>query len=117
KEGIDIPLFRGTNYPDEPALAIALAKNNIEPVNDRGRFSRTLIGASRIRLNVIKRTAFFRKNGASVFPLVVHFCGKKGRVFYLLEKLRLFIRVELSFSWIFDIAERIFTSSRPARTN
>jgi len=90
KEGIDIPFFRGKNYPDEPALSIALAKHNIEPVIDYGRFSRTLIKSKNIHLNIKKRIAFFLKNGKMVFPLIVHFCGRRNIPYYLREKLRLF---------------------------
>jgi len=96
-EGIEIPFFRGNNYPDEPALAISLAKNKIEPVNDYGRFSRTLIKAKNIRLNIKKRIAFFIKNGKFVYPHIVHFCGKRGSFYYFFEKLRLFFLL-LSFN-------------------
>jgi hypothetical protein len=89
KEGIDIPYFRGKNYPDEPAFAVAFAKHSIEPVNDYGRFSRTLIEANHIQINIKKRTAKFFKNGRMTHPLVVHFCGRKGGLYYLREKLRL----------------------------
>lgn len=92
EENIDIPLFRKKFIPDEPAFAIALAKQNIEPTEDYGRFSRTLIGAKHIRLNCVKRIARFFKNGKMMHPLVVHFCGRKGGIYYLKEKLRLFLR-------------------------
>lgn len=85
-----IPFFRGTMLPDEPFLAMAFAKHNIKPIRDYGRFSRTLIGASKIHLNVIKGIAFFIKNKRMVSPLVVHFCGKLGNLFFLREKIRLF---------------------------
>jgi len=92
KEGIEIPYFRGKNYPDEPAFAIALAKHTVEPVNDYGRFSRTLIKSKHIRLNINKRVACFIKKGNIVHPLVVHFCGRRGSFYYFFEKLRLFFR-------------------------
>lgn len=91
KEGIDIPAFRGKNFPDEPAFAISLAKHNIEPINDYGRFSRTLINAKNIHLNILKRIAYFFKNDKTMYPLVVHFCGRKGGLYYLREKIRLFL--------------------------
>ena len=90
KEGIDIPFFRGANYPDEPAFAIALAKHNKEPINDYGRFSRTLIKTRRIKINIKKRTARFVKDKKMAHPLIVHFCGRRGGAYYLREKLRLF---------------------------
>ncbi|MDR2073421.1 MAG: hypothetical protein LBP60_08325 [Spirochaetaceae bacterium] len=90
KENIYMPFFRENMYPDEPFLAIALAKNNILPVDDYGRFSRTLIRARKIHVNIIKRLSRMFKNGKMINPLVVHFCGKKGGLYYLREKLRLF---------------------------
>ena len=90
KEGINIAPFRGNNYPDEPAFAIALSKLNINSINDYGRLSRTLIKAKHIRINIIKKIAHFVKDNKTVYPLVVHFCGRKGKVYYLREKLRLF---------------------------
>jgi len=90
KEGIEIHFFRGQNYPDEPFFAIALAKHNIEPINDYGRFSRTIIKAKHIHINIKKRIARFFKNGKTMYPLVVHFCGRRGGLYYLREKIRLF---------------------------
>jgi hypothetical protein len=89
KEGIDIPFFRGKNYPDEPALAIALAKHNIEPVDDNGCFSRTLIGAKKIKLNIKKNIAQFIKYDKMVHPYVVHLCGRRNALYYMREKIRL----------------------------
>jgi hypothetical protein len=90
KENLDIDFFRETMLPDEPFLAIALARLGIEPVEDHGRFSRTLIGAKNIRANVVKGFAFFRKNGRAVFPLIVHFCGRFGRFLLFWESLKLY---------------------------
>jgi hypothetical protein len=89
-EGIKVPFHRGNMYSDEPFLAIAFVKNNIKPVDDSGRFSSTLINASRIHINVIKGISFFVKDSRTVFPLVVHFCGRFGGIFYFMEKLRLY---------------------------
>jgi hypothetical protein len=86
----DIPFFREKMLPDEPFLAMALAKNNIEPVEEYGRFSRTLIGAENIHINSIRGIACFVKNGTPVSPLIVHFCGRFGRFLFFREKLRLF---------------------------
>jgi hypothetical protein len=86
----DIPFFRGKMLPDEPFLAMALAKNDIGPLEEYGRFSRTLIGAEKIHLNVIRGIACFVKNGTPVSPLIVHLCGRFGRFLFFREKLRLF---------------------------
>jgi hypothetical protein len=91
ERGMSIDFFRGKMLPDEPFLAIALAKNNIKPIEDYGRFSRTLINAEKIRIDVIKRFSFFYKDNKFVFPLVVHFCGNFGNLFFLREKVKLFL--------------------------
>jgi hypothetical protein len=87
KLGVDF--FRGTMLPDEPFLAIALAQHGVKPTDDHGRFSRTLIGAKNIHVNVIRGFAFFKKNGKAVFPLIVHFCGRFGRFLLFWESLKL----------------------------
>ena len=87
---LNVGFFRDKMYPDEPFFALAFAKMDIKPYEDLGRFSRTLIGAERISLNVIKRYAHFKKFNMFVFPSVVHFCGRLGGFFYLIEKNRLF---------------------------
>jgi hypothetical protein len=86
----DIPFFRGKMLPDEPFLAMALAKHAIEPVKEYGRFSRTLIGAEKIHINVPRGIGYFVKNDRTVFPLVIHFCGQLGKLLFFREKLRLF---------------------------
>jgi hypothetical protein len=89
EKSLGVDFFRGTMLPDEPFLAIALAMRGIKPVDDHGRFSRTLIGAKNIHVNVIKGFAFFRKNGRAVFPLILHFCGRFGRFLLFWQSLRL----------------------------
>ncbi|MDR1248774.1 MAG: hypothetical protein LBK63_05660 [Treponema sp.] len=89
EKNLGIDFFRGTMFPDEPFLAIALAQLGIEPAEDHGRFSRTLIGAENIRVNVVKGFALFTKNGRKVFPLIVHFCGRFGRFLLFWESLKL----------------------------
>jgi hypothetical protein len=91
ERNLGVDFFRGTMLPDEPFLAIALAKNNIKPVDDYGRFSKSLIGAKNIRVNGVKGFAFFIKNGKAVFPLIVHFCGRFGRFLLFWESLRLYL--------------------------
>jgi hypothetical protein len=89
EKDIGVDFFRGAMLPDEPFLAIALAQHGIEPVEDHGRFSRTLIGAKNIRINAVKGFAVFEKNGKRVFPLIVHFCGRFGRFLLFWESLKL----------------------------
>lgn len=90
KENINITSFRGNNFPDEPAFAISLAKLNIEPIIDYGRFSRTLINSKYIQLNIKKKVTKIFKNGKTMNPLIIHFCGRKGSFYYIFEKIRLF---------------------------
>jgi hypothetical protein len=89
KENIMVPFFRGKSYPDEPFFSIALAKHGVKPIEDRGRFSRTLINAENIHVDVIKGIAFYNKDGNVLFPHIVHFCGKFGNFFYCREKIKL----------------------------
>jgi hypothetical protein len=89
EKNLGVDFFRGTMLPDEPFLAIALARLGIEPVEDHGRFSRTLIDAKNIHVNAVKGFAFFTKNGRTVFPLIVHFCGRFGRFLLFWESLKL----------------------------
>jgi hypothetical protein len=91
EKNLGVNFFRGKMLPDEPFLAIALAKHGVEPVDDHGRFSRSLIGAKSIRVNVIKGFAFFTKNKRAVFPLIVHFCGRFGRFLLFWESLKLYL--------------------------
>jgi hypothetical protein len=89
-----VDFFREKMLPDEPYLAAALALKGEMPLtkdDEHGRFSYTLINAKHIRLNVIRGFAAFVKDGTPVFPLVVHFCGRLGRVFYMRERIRLFL--------------------------
>lgn len=89
REGLGVDFFRAKLLPDEPFLAISLAQNNTPPFDDHGRFSRTLIDAKEIRLNTVKRTAFFIKRNKPVFPLAVHLCGRFGAVLFFRERIRL----------------------------
>jgi hypothetical protein len=93
-EKIAVDFFRGKMLPDEPFLAVALAMQGETPIDDGleeyGRFSHTLIGAEDVRINTVRGLAQFKKNGKILHPLVVHFCGKFGGLFYLREKIRLF---------------------------
>jgi hypothetical protein len=90
EKNLGVDFFRGTMLPDEPFFAIALAKHGIKPADDHGRFAKSLIGAQKIRVNVIRGFAFFTKNGRAVFPLIVHFCGRFGRFLLFWESLKLY---------------------------
>jgi hypothetical protein len=102
KENIEVPFFRGKSYPDEPFLSIALAKHGVKPVEDWSRFSRTLINAENIHLDVIKGIAHYTKDGNRVFPQIVHFCGKFGNIFYTKEKIKLTLYFNPPFQALFN---------------
>jgi hypothetical protein len=101
EKNLAVDFFRGTMLPDEPFFAIALAKHDVKPVDDHGRFSRTLIGADHIHVDVTKGFAFFVKNGVPVFPLIVHFCGKFGRFLFFLESVKLYFYFNPPLSSLF----------------
>ena len=86
----DISFFRNQMLPDEPFFAMAFAKLNINPHNDNNRFSRTLINAKNVRINILYGYASFIKENTPVFPLIVHFCGRFGNIFYIIQKIKLF---------------------------
>ncbi|MDR3343234.1 MAG: hypothetical protein LBT14_10720 [Treponema sp.] len=115
KKKLDVDFFRKEMLPDEPFLAIALAKHDEEPYEDYGRFSRTLIGAKHIHVDVIKGLAFFTKNEEPVFPSIIHFCGRFGQFLFLQEKLKLFFYVNppvsTMFTMICSLIRRIFKKS------
>jgi hypothetical protein len=90
EKNLGVDFFRGTMLPDEPFLAIALAQHGIKPVDDHGRFAKSLIGAKNIHVNVVKGFAFFIKNEKMVFPLIVHYCGRFGRFLLFWESLKLY---------------------------
>jgi hypothetical protein len=108
----DVGYFRKDMYPDEPFFALSFAKNELRPFDDHGRFSRTLIGATRIKLNVVKGFSRFKKHNSFVFPSVVHFCGTLGKQFYFIEKARLFLHfhspIYSLFGFILVLLRKLF---------
>jgi hypothetical protein len=92
---------------DELFLAIGLATYGETPVNDYGRFSRTLIGAGKIHLDTIKGVVFFRKHGVPIFPLAVHLCGRFGHFLFQRERFKLFFYMNpplrLLFTAVFSL--------------
>jgi hypothetical protein len=90
ERGLNIDFFRKNMLPDEPFISIALAKHDILPFQDYGRFSRCLNGTSRIHLNVIKRISFFVAYRQWVHPHIVHFTGRFGRFLLFCESLKLY---------------------------
>jgi hypothetical protein len=88
---LNIDCFRKNMLPDEPFFSISLALHGEQPTEDFGRFSRTLIKAEKIHVDAIRGIASFVKEGRPVFPLIVHFCGRFGQIFYFFEKTKLYL--------------------------
>jgi hypothetical protein len=94
---LNVPFFRAEMLPDEPFFAIALAIYNEKPFEDHERFSRALMNADDIHIDVIKGIAHFHSitHGNYVHPLVVHFCGRFGRFLFWREKIKLFFYFQI----------------------
>jgi hypothetical protein len=118
ERNLGIDFFRGTMLPDEPFFAIALAKHGVKPVEDHERFSRTLIGAKNIHVNVVKGFAFYIKDGRTVSPLIVHFCGRFGRFLLFWESIRLYCYfnplVSTFLMNIFSMLRKLYKKSNSA---
>lgn len=97
----EIKFFRGAMFPDEPFFAMALAKNGVEPFSDHQRFSRTLIDATNIRVDVIRGISHYYKDGRPVFPGIVHFCGQFGNCIYFFQRIKLFFYFNCSVKYFF----------------
>jgi hypothetical protein len=92
ENNMGIGYFRKNMLPDEPYFAASFALNNVWPIersNEYGRSSHTLINAKKIRINVVKGISSFIKDETFIFPLIVHFCGRLGNIYYAREKIRL----------------------------
>ena len=104
----EIVFFRDKMLPDEPFFSITFAKLGIEPYNDHYRFSRSLIDANKINIDVIKGIAYYYKDNRPIFPLIVHFCGKFGNLIYIIQKIKLFFYFKISITnIIFKFAAHI----------
>lgn len=94
-ENFNIPLFRKTFYPDEPAFSMALAQLGIAPTEDLGRTMRSTSNASKFELDINRGKCSLFKNGIYVHPSILHCSRKKGKMLYKREVFSLKSRNEL----------------------
>ena len=100
-DSTEIQFFRSNMLPDEPFFSLALSKYELLPFDDYSRFSRTLINAEKINVNVIKGIAHYYKDDKPVFPCIVHFCGRLGNIVYFFQKIKLSIYFNFSIANLF----------------
>jgi hypothetical protein len=95
---IGIQNFRGT-LADEPLIAIAMALNNVEAVEDGGIAMRTPIGIEGpLNVDVLGQYCHFSKEGIQVKPAILHFSGSNANAFhYKRECAKLKLSVHLPF--------------------
>ncbi len=82
--------FRGS-INEEPLIAVSMAINKIEAVDDYGLGMRTLIGINgAFEINVLNKKCKFDKFGLVVEPAIIHFAGSFANAFhYKREKRKL----------------------------
>jgi hypothetical protein len=80
--------FRGS-INEEPLIAVAMAINGIEAVNDKGIGMRTPIGLTGpFSIDVLNGECIFQKNGLRVQPAIVHFSGAFSVAFHYKREVR-----------------------------
>lgn len=61
---------------EEPLIAVAMAINNIEAIDDEGAAMRTPIGINgALTLDILNKKCYFNKAGVNVEPAILHFAG------------------------------------------
>jgi hypothetical protein len=74
--------FRGS-INEEPLIAVAMAINNVEAVDDQGFGMRTPIGINGpLKIDVLNGLCFFNKSGEDVSPAIMHFSGSFAEAFH-----------------------------------
>lgn len=74
--------FRGS-INEEPLIAVAMAINGVEAVEDNGIGMRTPIGLTGpLSIDVLNRKCIFNKEGVQVQPAIVHFSGAYSVAFH-----------------------------------
>jgi hypothetical protein len=74
--------FRGS-INEEPLVAVAMAINNIEAVDDKGIGMRTPIGLiGPLKIDVLNKKCSFNKEGEHVDPAIMHFAGSYADAFH-----------------------------------
>jgi hypothetical protein len=79
---IGMESFRGM-LADEPLMAVALAINQVEAVDDKGKAMRTPIGIQgALAIDVLNGVCSFNKDGEVVEPAIMHFAGDFAYYFH-----------------------------------
>ena len=96
--GLGFHEFRGS-VNEEPLIAVAMAINNIEAVDDNGTGMRTPIGINGpLKIDVLNKKCAFNKEGVMVEPVIMHFAGSYSNAFhYKREVTKLKIADKLPF--------------------
>jgi len=80
--GLGFTQFRGS-VNEEPLIAVAMAINSVEAVDDRGTGMRTPIGMSGpLKIDVLNKKCAFNKQGEHVEPVILHFAGSYADAFH-----------------------------------
>jgi hypothetical protein len=90
--------FKG-EIADEPLIAVAMAINNVNAIDDEGKCMRTPIGIiGSLNIDVLKQQCHFNKEGKQVNPAVMHFPGSYTDAFhYKREVVKLKLAYALPF--------------------
>jgi hypothetical protein len=68
---------------EEPVMAVAMALNHVEAVDDKGIGMRTPIGIEgALKMDILKQKCRFNKEGEIVEPAIVHFSGGYASQFH-----------------------------------
>jgi len=96
--GLGFKEFRGS-INEEPLIAVAMAINNVEAVEDNGIGMRTPIGINGpLKIDVLNKECTFNKEGLIVKPAIMHFAGSYSKAFhYKREVAKLKISYKLPF--------------------
>jgi hypothetical protein len=74
--------FRGS-INEEPLVAVAMAINKVEAVDDKGSGMRTPIGINgALKLDILNKTCVFTKEDEYVDPAIMHFAGAYSKAFH-----------------------------------
>jgi hypothetical protein len=87
-DGLGFTKFRGS-INEEPLIAVAMAINNIEAVDDEGSGMRTPIGIEGpLEIDVLNKKCAFNKEGVFVKPAIMHFAGDFAYLFHYKREVR-----------------------------
>lgn len=80
----ELNLWKFSGQPgDEPAMSIAMAMNNIQPIDDSKRGMYTPVGQKGVfKMDALKGICEFYKHGEKVTPVIMHFGGGYPEAFH-----------------------------------